>query len=86
MSDDLSENDKVDAFCVLNKVWYEGKVVQVRDDSVRVHFLHWASRFDEWIPKKSNRLAPVNTHTSAERRGYVAQTTVVPKCVKSGPF
>lgn len=37
--------------------WYDAHVVHVRDDSVKVHFHGWKSRYDEWITLDTGRLS-----------------------------
>jgi len=58
----------IDVCDTVNK-WYESTIRDVRADKVMVHYNGWASSWDEWIPVDSERLAPVNTHTSGPRRG-----------------
>jgi len=42
--------------------WYPATIIDVREDSVYVHYDHWASSWDEWIQKSSPKLAPRGTH------------------------
>lgn len=48
----------VDCFCPENDKWYEARVVQEKQDELKVHFHKWPSKFDEWIPRSSDRFAP----------------------------
>jgi hypothetical protein len=38
-----------------------------RVQEVLVHFINWHARFDEWITEKDTRIAPLHSHTSANR-------------------
>jgi len=46
--------------------------VQVEDNSAFVHYTYWESRFDEWIPFNSPRIAPHGSHIF--RTGEVLST------------
>lgn len=41
----------------------EAEVIDVRDDTVLVHYNGWAPRWDEWLQMNSNRIAPFRTYT-----------------------
>eukprot|EP00475_Leptophrys_vorax_P028481 TRINITY_DN4121_c0_g1_i1.p1 TRINITY_DN4121_c0_g1~~TRINITY_DN4121_c0_g1_i1.p1 ORF type:complete len:912 (-),score=279.12 TRINITY_DN4121_c0_g1_i1:98-2833(-) len=66
----LKKDDLVDALDKTNK-WYESKVLDVKENEVFIHYNGWADRWDEWIPKDSDRLAQVHTHTTGP---YVKQS------------
>ena len=61
--------------------WYEGVVVAVQDflycskpRSLRVHFMSWSAKYQEWFDISSNSLQPLNTHPHApggDAPGYV---------------
>lgn len=53
----LRVGDAVDGYCNKTFKWYGAKVVKVEGDQVRVHFLGWKDRHDEWIHRNSERLA-----------------------------
>lgn len=63
-----------DVFCVLNRTWYKAKVLQhiqasqpSQQDSVRVHFLGWRSKFDETVPIFSGRIQDANKFSKVNR-------------------
>ena len=43
--------------------WLEAQVIDAREDSVFVHYNGWGSRWDEWIPNNSPRIAALRTFT-----------------------
>ncbi|ETV96824.1 hypothetical protein H310_10115 [Aphanomyces invadans] len=43
--------------------WLEGTILEVNEDQVFVHYHGWPSRWDEWIDRKSPRLAAFRTRT-----------------------
>eukprot|EP00826_Nyctotherus_ovalis_P042636 TRINITY_DN4412_c0_g1_i13.p2 TRINITY_DN4412_c0_g1~~TRINITY_DN4412_c0_g1_i13.p2 ORF type:complete len:320 (+),score=62.85 TRINITY_DN4412_c0_g1_i13:542-1501(+) len=43
--------------------WLEAQIIGVMEDKVRVHFNGWGTRWDEWIPINSPRIAPFRTYT-----------------------
>jgi hypothetical protein len=48
--------------------WLESTIMEVKQDKVFIHYNGWPSRWDEWIPIDSKRLAPVHTHTNGPRK------------------
>jgi ubiquitin carboxyl-terminal hydrolase 4/11/15 len=60
---DFKVDDVIDAKDTEGK-WYESRIVDVKDESVYVHYNGWSSKWDEWHPKTSARLAAKNTHTT----------------------
>jgi len=46
--------------------WLNAIIVNIRDDHLRVHYNGWAAKFDEWLPKNSDRIAEVGLHS----KGY----------------
>lgn len=52
----LQVGDVLDALDTSNS-WYTSTVRQVRPDAVEVHYHGWGDRWDEWIPRDSDRLA-----------------------------
>jgi hypothetical protein len=61
--DALKIGDYVDGYCFKTYNWYEAKVIQVdkEKDRYKVHFQGWNSKYDEWVPKFSERLVPFKT-------------------------
>ena len=45
--------------------WLVARTEQTKDARVLVHYEHWSSRWDEWLPVNSARIAPLNSHTVA---------------------
>jgi len=57
-------------------VWCHGivRLVVYTEDRyplVKVHYLGWSARFDEFIPANSSRLAPKEFYTARARRKYL---------------
>lgn len=61
---DLSVDDVIDARDHIGK-WYESTILYVEDDLVKVHYNGTKPKWDEAIPKISNRLAKKGKHTSS---------------------
>jgi hypothetical protein len=55
--------DHIDARDKTNK-WYFSTVLAVRENEILVHFEGWASKWDEWLPIGSERIAPTFTHSN----------------------
>jgi len=43
--------------------WLEAQITKIQPEQVFVHFNGWGARWDEWIDKKSPRIAPFRTYT-----------------------
>ena len=44
--------------------WCIGMIVDiVENEKIRIHYEGWHSKWDEWLPLDSDRLAPVGTYT-----------------------
>jgi len=45
--------------------WLDAQVIEVSEDkkNVKIHYNHWSSRWDEWIPTNSPRIMPFRYHT-----------------------
>jgi len=43
------------------RVWYRGRVEDVSKDRLLIQFLGWSTRFNDWIPRSSSRLAEIDT-------------------------
>ena len=45
--------------------WLEAQVIEVSEDNkmVKIHYNHWSTRWDEWIPTNSPRIMPFRYHT-----------------------
>lgn len=60
--DGLQIGDQVDGYCPRTFKWYPAKVIDKKVDNegrqiLKIHFQGWNSKFDEWIPCHSERLA-----------------------------
>lgn len=42
-------------------IWYSAKVCHFDGDKIFIHFEGWTSKYDEWIPKTSHRLRPIDS-------------------------
>lgn len=61
----LKTGDVIDGYCVKTFKWYEANIVNaVKDgkgDRLRIHFKGWNAKYDEWVDRDSERLAPKGT-------------------------
>jgi hypothetical protein len=48
------------------KKWCAGQVVEVGHTRIKVHYVGWAQRYNEWIDIGSGRLAPAFTYTAID--------------------
>ena len=69
--------DLKDVFCMRNEVFYEAKVVQIREEvlpdgttiqQARFHFIGWKKNTDEWLDVGSTRITPHHRHTDVTAR------------------
>ena len=46
--------------------WYQAQIMEINQNGklVRVHYIGWDEKYDEWINKDSYRIAPLHTMTS----------------------
>eukprot|EP00483_Globobulimina_turgida_P007596 UN07611 len=59
-------NDSLDVFDETPSIksWCIGKICDINDTQIKIHFYGWTQPFDEWIDKNNcKRLAPLNTYT-----------------------
>jgi OTU domain-containing protein 5 len=63
---DFRVGHMVDVFEAARGRYFEGTVVDVRPDAVKVHFAGYASSLDEWVPIHSNRLHPWGLHSRTQ--------------------
>jgi len=47
-----------------NNIWTVGKIKSRNNEEVVIDYIGWINAADEWISKKSNRLAKLGTHTN----------------------
>ncbi|TYZ61098.1 hypothetical protein PybrP1_000390 [[Pythium] brassicae (nom. inval.)] len=43
------------------KKWYESRVIELELTRVKVHYRGWTAKWDEWLSRSSDRLAPLHT-------------------------
>ena len=43
--------------------WLEAQITNMREDSIFVHYNGWGARWDEWVEKKTPRIALFRTFT-----------------------
>lgn len=60
-----------DVFCVVNKVYYEAQIKEIKLDGnnrklIRFHFKGWSSNHDEWIEEDSDRIQPHHLYTAVQ--------------------
>eukprot|EP00475_Leptophrys_vorax_P038792 TRINITY_DN6915_c0_g1_i5.p1 TRINITY_DN6915_c0_g1~~TRINITY_DN6915_c0_g1_i5.p1 ORF type:complete len:404 (-),score=110.08 TRINITY_DN6915_c0_g1_i5:489-1700(-) len=48
-------------------IWYESEILLSSEDSLYVHYNGWSSKWDEWVPRDSERIAAVHTFTFGPR-------------------
>lgn len=60
---DLQVGSKIDAKDK-SQLWYEAVIKNINDnDEVFVHYMGWGSKYDEWIPRMSDRLQISHSET-----------------------
>jgi hypothetical protein len=64
---------------VLDKMpqWCVGEVVDIKDDSVRVHYIGWKEKWDEWFEVSSDRIAKLWTKTCPNGDGKKSKSNTV---------
>ena len=66
----LKAGDVIDALDTVNK-WYQAMVVETRlyegNDFLKVTFVGWPSKYDEWLLRSSPRIAPINSKSRGKR-------------------
>ncbi|GLE01390.1 hypothetical protein PINS_up010220 [Pythium insidiosum] len=64
---ELAEESLLEASDEDRTVWYDARIVETRRNVVRIRFRGWPWRYDEWIKRASDRLAPIGTHLGSWR-------------------
>lgn len=83
--DSLSVGDLVDGYCTRTFKWYEAKILEIKKNispdnpngiamSFKIHFKKWNSKYDEWIPRDSPRLAQHGVTTDKKQIPYSSYT------------
>lgn len=66
-------------------VWYEAKIIDINwvKNSVKIHYLHWNSRYDFWLPMQSERIRSSEGEKSPKKPPveYVGGQTVLAKWI-----
>ena len=68
----------VDALDTVSQ-WLEARVLAVRGDDLLITYSGWSSRWDEWLPQTSPRLAPFRTRTAHVTGAWAA--SALPVCL-----
>ncbi|KAJ0392299.1 hypothetical protein ATCC90586_011787 [Pythium insidiosum] len=71
----LAKGDLVEACDESRTVWYDARIVETRRNVVRVRYRGWPWRYDEWVKRASDRVAPLGTHLGPWR-DFQLQTQV----------
>lgn len=68
---EYSVGDFVDVLDTYNK-WLRGRIVQVNNekDDFFIHYEGWADKWNEWIPRRSPRIAPHGKYTKNKDTGW----------------
>ena len=79
----LKIGDNIDGYCNKTYRWYEAKVVDMKtndqyETTLRIHFLGWNSKYDEWIPKESERIASRGSSSSIVLAAAKTASSLVP--------
>ena len=78
----IKVGDKVDAFCSRTMRWYSSKVLDIHEDPegtmLKVHFMGWASRFDEWLDINGPHIAALGASKYIEEEERRMQMRLVP--------
>ena len=60
---------RLECYCHRDRVWTDAKVLKARGEGItrelRVHYMSWNSKYDEWVQVSSGRLRAAQTTTSA---------------------
>eukprot|EP00500_Bicosoecida_sp_ms1_P001120 CAMPEP_0203812372 /NCGR_PEP_ID=MMETSP0115-20131106/4112_1 /ASSEMBLY_ACC=CAM_ASM_000227 /TAXON_ID=33651 /ORGANISM="Bicosoecid sp, Strain ms1" /LENGTH=459 /DNA_ID=CAMNT_0050721217 /DNA_START=154 /DNA_END=1529 /DNA_ORIENTATION=- len=46
------------------RTWVQARIVDEREDAVKVHFKGWKPKWDEWLPRDDPRIKPWCSHTA----------------------
>jgi hypothetical protein len=55
-------NQKVDIMDASN-IWTLAEIIEIKEDFVRIHYVGYPPKWDEWIEYPSKRIAPLWSHT-----------------------
>ncbi|OWZ12656.1 hypothetical protein PHMEG_00014148 [Phytophthora megakarya] len=62
----LEKGDTLDALDTTHS-WFEARLLTAKRNKVHVHYRGWQSKWDEWIPRISSRIAPPYSRVSKWR-------------------
>jgi hypothetical protein len=54
----------LDGYCNQTFKWYEARITDIKNDKLRVHFLGWNAKHDEWLDRSSERIATLGSAMS----------------------
>ncbi|KAG6612444.1 Ubiquitin-specific protease [Phytophthora cinnamomi] len=74
----LEMNQLIDAMDT-DKKWYESRVIDLNDTHVKVHYRGWTAKWDEWLNRRSARVAPLHTKVPNWRAFQVGDDVLVGK-------
>jgi hypothetical protein len=66
VGDIIECQDKIPRWCI-------AQVVAIKEGELRVHYVGWSDKWDEWIPWNSERIAPLYSHTDGKDTGPKTQ-------------
>lgn len=58
--------------------WLEAHVIGGNADSVKIHYFRFASTFDEWLPRSSERVRPFGQQKNIKKNGKVWKIPALP--------
>eukprot|EP00457_Paulinella_chromatophora_P000063 gb/GEZN01000063.1/.p1 GENE.gb/GEZN01000063.1/~~gb/GEZN01000063.1/.p1 ORF type:complete len:2729 (+),score=457.52 gb/GEZN01000063.1/:65-8188(+) len=67
--------DKVDCKDTMQS-WLVAEIIEIREkphgeDEIKIHYVGWPSRWDEWIERTSDRVSPLATYTKGKYTGQL---------------
>ena len=64
--------------------WYKSRILEVDEETnkVKVHFLGWNSRYDQWFDTFSNDLKPIDATESSSKKKNVRRQASEPQAPK----
>lgn len=74
--DEFTVGTKCDCLDSTDK-WCQAEIVEIESDTelVRVHYVGWSTKYDEWINTDSYRIAPLHSKTSPQQNQSTSSHT-----------
>ena len=73
----LKIGDVIDGYCIKTFKWYEANIVNAvkneKGDRLRIHFKGWNAKYDEWVDRDSERLAPKGVVFRLQNRSIICK-------------